>query len=129
MAQKSDAAYKTISEVSDMLSVPAHVLRFWEGKFSQLKPMKRSGGRRYYRQDDIALLGLIKTLLYDEGYTIKGAQASLSRRRRADSGQEPQQAAPLPPETPAAISAPRLAEAAGLLAQAQARLDRLIAQL
>ena len=82
--QKAASAYKTISEVSDALDIPAHVLRFWESKFSQLKPMKRSGGRRYYRQEDIALLEMIKSLLYDEGYTIKGAQASLSKRRKAD---------------------------------------------
>ncbi|MGB0397798.1 MAG: MerR family transcriptional regulator, partial [Candidatus Puniceispirillaceae bacterium] len=82
--QKSASAYKTISEVSEMLDIPAHVLRFWESKFSQLKPMKRSGGRRYYRLEDIALLETIKSLLYDEGYTIKGAQASLSKRRKAD---------------------------------------------
>ena len=82
--QKAASAYKTISEVSEALDIPAHVLRFWESKFSQLKPMKRSGGRRYYRQEDIALLEMIKSLLYDEGYTIKGAQASLSKRRKAD---------------------------------------------
>ena len=82
--KKSASAYKTISEVSEVLDIPAHVLRFWESKFSQLRPMKRSGGRRYYRQEDIALLETIKSLLYDEGYTIKGAQASLSKRRKAD---------------------------------------------
>ena len=82
--QKSASAYKTISEVSEMLDIPAHVLRFWESKFSQLKPMKRSGGRRYYRLEDIALLETIKSLLYVEGYTIKGAQGSLSKRRKAD---------------------------------------------
>ncbi len=82
--QKAASAYKTISEVSEALDIPAHVLRFWESKFSQLKPMKRSGGRRYYRQEDIALLEMIKSLLYDEGYTIKGAQASLSKRRKSD---------------------------------------------
>ncbi|MGB2020473.1 MAG: MerR family transcriptional regulator, partial [Candidatus Puniceispirillaceae bacterium] len=65
--QKAASAYKTISEVSEALDIPAHVLRFWESKFSQLKPMKRSGGRRYYRQEDIALLEMIKSLLYDEG--------------------------------------------------------------
>ena len=71
--QKSASAYKTISEVSEMLDIPAHVLRFWEKNF-QLKPMKRGGGRRYYRLEDVALLETIKSLLYDEGYTIKGVQ-------------------------------------------------------
>ena len=80
MVQKAPGAYQTISEVSVQLDVPAHVLRFWESKFSVLKPLKRSGGRRYYRTEDIQLLKSIKSLLYDEGYTIKGAQNSLKRR-------------------------------------------------
>ena len=80
MVQKAPGAYQTISEVSVKLDVPAHVLRFWESKFSALKPLKRSGGRRYYRTEDIQLLKSIKSLLYDEGYTIKGAQNSLKKR-------------------------------------------------
>jgi len=83
MVQKAPGAYQTISEVSVQLDVPAHVLRFWESKFSVLKPLKRSGGRRYYRTEDIQLLKSIKTLLYDEGYTIKGAQNSLKKRTSA----------------------------------------------
>ena len=83
MVQKAPGAYQTISEVSLQLDVPAHVLRFWESKFSVLKPLKRSGGRRYYRTEDIQLLKSIKTLLYDEGYTIKGAQNSLKKRTSA----------------------------------------------
>lgn len=71
---KSDAAFRTISEVSATLDVPNHVLRFWETKFSQIRPTKRGGGRRYYRPEDIELLSRIKTLLYDEGMTIKGVQ-------------------------------------------------------
>ena len=144
MVQKAASAYKTISEVSAALDVPAHVLRFWETKFSQLKPMKRSGGRRYYRQEDIALLQTIKALLYDEGYTIKGAQASLSKRRKSEAnvsanvyagvniGQNAGQniggrdAA----EAQAARSTPaNLSEAARLLSQAQGRIDTLLAQL
>ena len=80
MVQKAPGAYQTISEVSVQLDVPAHVLRFWESKFSVLRPLKRSGGRRYYRTEDIQLLKSIKSLLYDEGYTIKGAQNSLKKR-------------------------------------------------
>ena len=88
MVQKAPGAYQTISEVSVQLDVPAHVLRFWESKFSVLKPLKRSGGRRYYRTEDIQLLKSIKSLLYDEGYTIKGAQNSLKKRTSASgSGQ------------------------------------------
>ena len=83
MVQKAPGAYQTISEVSVQLDVPAHVLRFWESKFSVLKPLKRSGGRRYYRTEDIQLLKSIKSLLYDEGYTIKGAQNSLKKRSSA----------------------------------------------
>ena len=128
--QKSASAYKTISEVSEMLDIPAHVLRFWESKFSQLKPMKRSGGRRYYRQEDIALLETIKSLLYDEGYTIKGAQASLSKRRKADAVPASSEAAgqvPAVPSPSVPVSLPSLQQAASLLAQAQSRIDTLLA--
>lgn len=75
--RKSPTAYRTISEVSDELDVPQHVLRFWESKFSQVRPLKRAGGRRYYRPEDIALLNRIRGFLYDEGYTIKGVQKLL----------------------------------------------------
>lgn len=75
--KKSAAAFRTISEVADDLGVKQHVLRFWETKFSQLKPLKRGGGRRYYRPEDIALLKAIYRLLYIEGYTIKGVQKLL----------------------------------------------------
>ncbi len=74
---KSAAAFRTISEVAGSLDIPQHVLRFWESKFSQIKPLKRGGGRRYYRPDDIVLLQRIKALLYDDGYTIKGVQKLL----------------------------------------------------
>ena len=71
---KSATAFRTISEVASELDVPTHVLRFWEGKFPPIKPLKRGGGRRYYRPEDVELLRRIRSLLYDEGYTIKGAQ-------------------------------------------------------
>jgi Predicted transcriptional regulators len=74
---KSDSAFRTISEVADELDVPQHVLRFWESKFPQVKPLKRGGGRRYYRPEDVALLRRIRDLLYSEGYTIKGVQKLL----------------------------------------------------
>ena len=77
IAEKSVRAYKTISEVSKLINVPSHVLRFWETKFNQVKPIKRSGGRRYYRSEDIEVLSSIRKLLYNEGYTIKGAQKVL----------------------------------------------------
>lgn len=77
---KSPDAFRTISEVAEWLDTPAHVLRFWESKFSQIKPVKRAGGRRYYRPADMALLGGLKKLLHEEGMTIKGAQALLREK-------------------------------------------------
>ncbi len=74
MNSKSPEAFRTISEVSKDLSLPQHVLRFWETKFMQIKPIKRGGGRRYYRPEDIRLLKGIKSLLYNDGYTIRGVQ-------------------------------------------------------
>lgn len=75
--KKAPNAFRTISEVADDLHIPQHVLRFWETKFPQIKPLKRGGGRRYYRPDDIALLRRISDLLYIQGYTIKGVQRML----------------------------------------------------
>ena len=74
---KSLSAYRTISEVSEQIDVPAHVLRFWETKFLQIKPLKRGGGRRYYRPEDVSLLKTIRQFLYSDGYTIKGVQRLL----------------------------------------------------
>jgi DNA-binding transcriptional MerR regulator len=74
---KSAAAFRTISEVASALDLPQHVLRFWESKFTAIKPMKRGGGRRYYRPEDVALLTRIRDLLHNEGYTIKGVQKLL----------------------------------------------------
>lgn len=81
---KSSDAYKTIAEVAAELGVATHVLRFWESKFSQLKPMKQGGGRRFYRPEDVALLRYIQRLLYHEGYTIKGVQAALRQTKARD---------------------------------------------
>lgn len=77
---KSPEAFRTISEVAEALTVPPHVLRFWETRFTQVKPVKRGGGRRYYRPEDVRLLRGIRALLYDEGMTIKGAQKILRER-------------------------------------------------
>ena len=85
--EKSAQAFRTISEVATELDVPQHVLRFWESKFSQVRPLKRGGGRRYYRPEDVDLLRRIRTLLYDDGYTIKGVQRLLKESR----GRLPQQ--------------------------------------
>src|SRR5579862_9577080 len=77
---KSAEAFRTISEVAAELDVPQHVLRFWESRFSQIRPLKRAGGRRFYRPDDVDLLRGIRTLLYHDGYTIKGVQKVLRER-------------------------------------------------
>ena len=105
---KAPEAFRTISEVADELEVPKHVLRFWEAKFAQLKPMKRGGGRRYYRPEDVALLRGIRFLLYNDGYTIRGVQKILREhgprfvmdfRRMAEKG-EREQAMSAPHEIP-----------------------------
>ena len=74
MQQKSPEAFRTISEVAAELDVPQHVLRFWESKFNQIRPLKRGGGRRYYRPEDLDVLRGVRALLYEDGYTIKGVQ-------------------------------------------------------
>ena len=80
MVSKSPEAFRTISEVAETLDVPPHVLRFWETRFTQVKPVKRGGGRRYYRPEDVRLLRGIRGLLYDDGMTIKGVQKILRER-------------------------------------------------
>lgn len=94
---KSAEAFRTISEVAKELDVPAHVLRFWETRFSQVKPLKRGGGRRYYRPEDVNLLRAIRELLYTEGYTIKGVQKLL---REGGTKSVAQTAPPAPVEEP-----------------------------
>jgi DNA-binding transcriptional MerR regulator len=98
---KSAAAFRTISEVASELAVPQHVLRFWESKFSQIRPLKRGGGRRYYRPEDVTLLRRIRQCLYDDGYTIKGVQRLLreGQLRPAEQFELPAEPDP-PPITP-----------------------------
>ena len=103
---KSVSAFRTISEVSVELDVPQHVLRFWETKFTQLRPLKRGGGRRYYRPEDVALLRRIHTLLYREGYTIKGVQRVLRTARKVDREAPPAEGLLPAIEPPAAIVPP-----------------------
>ena len=114
-AEKSDSAFRTISEVSTDLAVPQHVLRFWESRFSQIRPLKRGGGRRYYRPEDVAMLKRIKTLLYTDGLTIKGVQ-KLLRDGTADA--------------PAAASAHPVASVApGIAGLERKDLERMLAEL
>ncbi|WP_417470735.1 MerR family transcriptional regulator [Maricaulis sp.] len=80
VTDKSPEAFRTISEAADELDVPAHVLRFWESKFPQISPLKRAGGRRFYRPADLALLRGIKRLLYEDGFTIKGARKFIAEQ-------------------------------------------------
>jgi DNA-binding transcriptional MerR regulator len=103
---KSADAFRTISEVSEELEVPQHVLRFWETKFAQVRPMKRGGGRRYYRPDDIELLRRIRDLLYRDGYTIKGVQ-KLLREQKAEATAEATTAAEASTAAPALDAATR----------------------
>ena len=86
---KSPQAFRTISEVSNETDIPTHVLRFWETKFSNINPLKRSGNRRYYRPEDVKTIIQIKTLLYDNGYTVKGVQKLL--QDKSNRTQEPKE--------------------------------------
>ena len=86
--EKSATAFRTISEVATELDLPQHVLRFWESKFAQVRPMKRGGGRRYYRPEDVELLRRIRGLLYEDGYTIKGVQKLLRAEGAKGAGKE-----------------------------------------
>jgi DNA-binding transcriptional MerR regulator len=97
---KSADAFRTISEVAGDLDVPQHVLRFWETRFAQIKPLKRAGGRRYYRPEDIDLLRKIRELLYKHGYTIKGVQRLLRDQGLGELPVPPQVAAPLAVASP-----------------------------
>ncbi|MDA0366846.1 MAG: MerR family transcriptional regulator [Alphaproteobacteria bacterium] len=92
--RKSPEAFRTISEVAGELDVPQHVLRFWESKFAQVRPLKRGGGRRYYRPEDVELLRRIRSLLYEEGYTIKGVQKLLKENGKRGEIARPSKAAP-----------------------------------
>lgn len=96
---KSPTAFRTISEVATDLSVPQHVLRFWESKFQQIRPLKRGGGRRYYRPEDVQLINGIKDMLYNQGFTIRGVQKILRENGRSSSAR----AMVVEPQVPASI--------------------------
>ena len=117
---KSDAAFRTISEVATELGVPQHVLRFWESKFSQVRPLKRGGGRRYYRPEDVVLLRRVRALLYDDGMTIRGVQRLL-RETSSRSGEAPASGEAATPYGPGA----RTTDLRQLLAELTALRDDL----
>lgn len=128
---KSAAAFRTISEVSAELEIPQHVLRFWETKFPQIRPLKRGGGRRYYRPEDVELLKRIQHLLYAQGYTIKGVQRLLREGGRVDPSDraepfegEPDRDVETGDEAPAEAASPSMP--AGRQAELRAVLDELV---
>ena len=145
--EKSPEAFRTISEVATELDMPQHVLRFWESRFAQVRPVKRAGGRRYYRPEDIDLLRGIRTLLYREGFTIKGAQKVLREkglRYVAELGRIAAGASPVPAPAEAVVEMPRPRAAltvvervrgeegdlaASLAHQERVRLEILLAEL
>ena len=145
--EKSPEAFRTISEVATELDMPQHVLRFWESRFAQVRPVKRAGGRRYYRPEDIDLLRGIRTLLYREGFTIKGAQKVLREkglRYVAELGRVAAGAPPVPAPAEAVVEMPRPRAAltvvervmeeegdlaASLAHQERVRLEILLAEL
>ena len=134
---KSPNAFRTISEVATDLSVPQHVLRFWESKFQQIRPLKRGGGRRYYRPEDVQLISSIKDLLYNQGFTIRGVQKLLKENGRFPSARsmvpDPQvpvsmtalQAPTAMRETPRSLSPEKRREIEGVLGELKALRELL----
>ena len=133
--EKSSSAFRTISEVAQDLDVPQHVLRFWETRFTQIRPLKRGGGRRYYRPEDVALLRLIRELLYDEGYTIKGVQklmregALKQRLAQLEAEQLAEQASPAMEAPGASPADPLRQQLHSILVDLESLRDRLRAAL
>lgn len=134
--KKAPGAFRTISEVADELDVQQHVLRFWETKFSQIRPLKRGGGRRYYRPEDLALLKRIHHLLYTEGYTIKGVQKLLREKGKAALMQEVQPEPGNSNEPKAQAAAPAVpsaqapqAASAGMSSAQRSALETMLSEL
>lgn len=123
-SQKSASAFRTISEVADELNVQQHVLRFWETKFSHVRPLKRGGGRRYYRPEDVELLKAIHHLLYSEGYTIKGVQKLM--RKQGKNALLQSYDAPKRPLTPAQTQMANTANISERTAEALSKKQRAI---
>lgn len=140
IVMKAEGAFLTIGELSAALGVPQHILRYWESRFPQLRPLQRSGNRRYYRPGDVELARRINELLNVEGFTIRGAQKALAEGQVLGRGQAPVQGQPvtatampasLPPSEvePQRVAAPPRQDNAALLAKLEAIRDRLAAAL
>ncbi len=127
-AGKSAGAFRTISEVADELDVPSHVLRFWETKFNQIRPLKRGGGRRYYRPEDVELLRRIRELLYRDGYTIKGVQRLLRERNgRLTPAEDADGTSARPPASLPVAPAPQPRATLATVLEELAQMKRLLA--
>jgi DNA-binding transcriptional MerR regulator len=127
--KKAKDAFRTISEVADKLNVQQHVLRFWETKFSQVRPLKRGGGRRYYRPEDVALLERIHHLLYTEGYTIKGVQKLLKGQGKQQIIANAKEEAPAPVAASPKVQTEGAAKPQKMDAQTRAALEIMLAEL
>jgi DNA-binding transcriptional MerR regulator len=126
---KAPDAFRTISEVAEELNVPQHVLRFWETKFGQIKPLKRGGGRRYYRPEDIDLLRRIRSLLYSKGHTIKGVQKVLREGGRTVVDARPAPPPPKPLEPKPAPPAEAVAKSTALATNHRNALEKALTDL
>jgi len=122
MEAKAPSAFRTISEVATNLELPQHVLRFWESKFQQVRPLKRGGGRRYYRPEDVVLLTSIKDLLYNQGFTIRGVQKLLKDSR--SSAARAENAAPATAKSSETETAPK-----SLAPQARREIEGVLGEL
>ena len=127
MEMKAPGAFRTISEVATNLDVPQHVLRFWESKFQQIRPLKRGGGRRYYRPDDVALLASIKDLLYNQGFTIRGVQKLLREGGRLPVARAPSSMDV--PHAPAAVAPIMAVSMRSLPSSARREMDVVLNEL
>ena len=129
MVEKKTEAFRNITEVSEMLGIPTHVLRFWETRFSQLKPRKGNGGRRYYRPEDIVLLKKIQALLYSENYTIKGAQQVLKSFNKPKEDEAVESLSAGQSDGQSGGNSGAVAAASALLIEARNRLARISQQI
>jgi DNA-binding transcriptional MerR regulator len=118
MAEKAEGAFRTIGELSSELGVPQHILRYWETRFSELRPLTRAGNRRYYRADDVALVKRIHSLLYGEGYTVKGVQKLLSGKNVVSDASSPSASSMIMPATVSSLPLSELVSIRNRLATA-----------